>query len=549
VTGQGNDRHLQEHQGMNEAPAINPQAQMALRQQLGQGFEFLRQGRLEQAVPLSEQLLAAYPGNPEVQYLATEASIAADKIEKAYGHINAAIAAAPGQPQLLLKKAQILMFMRRRADARQTVQEAAAMVGNDSMAYWEIGKFYNKCDDPASAREYYQKALAAGGNNATLLYDLAISQFFLGDFSEAEKNLDAYLARVTQNGYAYYLRSTLRAQTEDNNHVAELRARLQAEFPDASGRAACLYALAKELEDLGRDDESFAALTEAAATKSRTLQFDLAPELAAIEAIRKAYTAEVMQAPTAGHDEEGAIFIVGMPRTGTTLVERMLSRHSDVAAAGELMDFGQALVAATQPRFDAQPGITPAEASLSMDFAALGRDYMASARQAASGGRFFIDKMPVNFIYCGIIRKALPKAKIIHLVRDPMDSCYAVYKTLFSKAYYFSYDLDELADYYASYHRQMRHWHEVMPGQILDVRYEDLVADPEGQARRILAWCGLDWQDAVLAPSENDTPSTTASAAQVREPIHTRSVQKWRRFETGLAPLKARLQAAGVIDD
>jgi hypothetical protein len=357
------------------------------------------------------------------------------------------------------------------------------------------------------------------------------------------------LAQVPQNGYAYYLRSTLRTQTEASNHVAELRARLQAPFQDDSGRAACQYALAKELEDLGQDDASFATLTEAAATKNRTLQYDLPSDLAAIEAIRSAYTAEAMQADVAGHDEEGAIFIVGMPRTGTTLVERMLSRHTDVAAAGELMDFGQALIKATQPRFDELPDNTPAEASLTMDFAALGRAYMATAREAALGSRMFIDKMPINFIYCGIIQKALPKARIIHLVRDPMDSCYAVYKTLFGQAYFFSYNLDGLADYYATYHRQMRHWHEVMPGQILDVHYEDLVTDPEGQARRILAFCNLDWQDAVLAPSENEKPSMTASAAQVREPIHARSVQKWRRYEAGLAPLKARLQAAGVIGD
>jgi Flp pilus assembly protein TadD len=539
---------LQEQHGMNEAQTGGTQARAALRQQIGQGFEWLRQGRFDEVVPLSDRLVAEFPDDPEVRYLACEIYLAADDVGKAYEHIVAANAAAPGQPQLVLKKGQVLMFMRRRAEARQAAEEAAALVGNDPMANWEIGKFYMKCDDPEMARNHFQKALANGGQNATLLYDLAIAQFFMGEFAGAETNLDSYLKRVTQNGYAYYLRSTLRRQTESDNHVVELQARLQSEFPDASGRSACLYALAKELEDLGRDEESFAALTEAATAKNRTLQFDLAAELAAIEAIRAAYTAQEMQTETVGHDEEGAIFIVGMPRTGTTLVERILSRHPDVAAAGEIMDFGQALVTATQVRFDVMPDKTPAEASLTMDFATLGRDYMASARQAAPGSRLFIDKMPVNYIYCGIIKKALPNARIIHLVRDPMDSCYAVYKTLFNQAYYFSYDLDKLADYYTAYHRHMRHWHEVMPGAILDVHYEDLVTDPEREARRILAWCGLDWQEGVHLPSESDKPSSTASAAQVREPVHTRSVQKWRRFAAGLAPLKARLVAAGIID-
>ena len=213
-----------------------------------------------------------------------------------------------------------------------------------------------------------------------------------------------------------------------------------------------------------------------------------------------------------------------------------------------LLDFGQLLAAAARKCMQANPGKTLLEASLMIDFAALGRAYMASAREAAAGSRMFIDKMPVNYIYCGLIRKALPNAHLIHLVRDPMDSCYAVYKTLFNQAYYFSYDLDELAAYYTSYHEMMRHWHAAMPGDILDVHYEELVTHTDDTARRVLEWCGLDWQPAVLSPSDNAAPATTASAAQVREPIYTSSVQKWRRYEAGLAPLKTRLVAAGVVD-
>jgi hypothetical protein len=243
------------------------------------------------------------------------------------------------------------------------------------------------------------------------------------------------------------------------------------------------------------------------------------------------------------------IFIVGMPRTGTTLVEQILCRHSDVQSAGELLGFGQVLAAAAQNTLAASGGASLVEASLEMDFSALGRDYMQGARQAAPDSRFFIDKLPVNYLYCGIIRKALPKAKIIHLVRDPMDSCYAIYKTLFNQAYYFSYDLDELADYYIAYHRLMEHWRQAMPGAILDLRYEELVQDPDTQIRRLIEGCGLEWQAAVLDPSSNKGPIMTASAAQVREPIHARSVQRWRDYEAGLAHLKARLQAAGVVKD
>jgi len=533
---------------MDEVQTSGTVADAALRQQLAEGFNLLQQGRLPDAAGLSDRLTASHAGNAEILFLASEVRLAMDDPESALGYIAAAVDAAPGQWPLLLKQADNLIMLRRRAQARQVAGEAAAAAGDDAQGLWQIGKFYSKCGDPVSACRLYQQALAAGGSTPGLLYDLAAAQFFTGDVAGAEQNLEAVLALAPKSGHALYLRSTLHKQTEASNHVADLRSRLDAGFPNAAERAACLFALARELEDLGQADESFAVLAEAAALKRQTLSHDASSERASIDAIQATYTSEVMQAEVPGHDEAGAIFIVGMPRTGTTLVERMLGRHSAVKSAGELLDFGQILGAAAQKVVEANPGKTMAEASLLIDFAALGRDYMRSAREAAFGSPMFIDKMPINFLYCGLIKKALPNARIIHLVRDPMDSCYAVYKTLFNQAYLFSYDIAELAAYYVSYHRLMRHWHSVMPGAILDVHYEELVADTEVQARRMLAWCGLGWQPAVLTPSDDQTPARTASAAQVRQPIYTNSVQKWRRYESHLAPLHARLVAAGIVD-
>ncbi len=515
---------------------------------LAQAFDLLQQGRATEAAHLSDALLAAHPDDAEVLFLASETRLEMEDPESALGFISAAVEAAPGQLPLLLKKADNLIMLRRRVDARQVAAEAAAVAGDDGRALWMIGKIYSRCDDPAGALPLYLQAQRTLGGHPVLLHDLAMARFFTGDIAGAEQDLEALLAAAPMSAHALYLRSTLRRQTEAHNHVDDLQRRLATGFADAVGRATCLFALAKELEDLGQSEESFAALAEAAVLKRQNMTYDAAAERESIDAIALAYTKQVMQADVAGHDEEGAIFIVGMPRTGTTLLERMLGRHSDVASAGELLDFGQLLAAASRKSQAAHPGSTVVEASLKIDFAALGRDYMVAAREAAGGSQVFIDKMPVNYIYCGLIRKALPKARIIHLVRDPMDSCYAIYKTLFNQAYPFSYDFDELADYYATYHRMMRHWHDVMPGDILDVRYEDLVTDTEAQARRVLTWCGLDWEDAVLSPANNATPSTTASAAQVREPVYTRSLGKWRKYEAHLAPLKDRLVAAGIVD-
>lgn len=533
---------------MTQAQSSTDTADAIFRQHIRTAFELLYSGRVGDARRVSDALLAERADNAEVQFLASEVRLAEDDAEGALGFILAAVVAAPGQLPLLIKKAENLIMLRRRLEAKQVAEEAIAAAGNDGKAFWEIAKIYSKCDDPASALPLYERALAIVGRHPELLYDLAVARFHTGDSAGAEGNIESLLENAPKFGHALYLRATLRRQTDARNHVRDLEGRLAAGFPTDTARAACLFALAKELEDIGQDEASFAALAEGAALKRQAIRYDVAAECASIDGIRQAYTQDVMATKVAGDDQTGAIFIVGMPRTGTTLVERMLGRHGEVGAAGELLDFGQALAAAARKVVQANPDKTLVDASLMIDFAALGRDYMTGARQAAPNCHLFIDKMPINFIYCGLIKKALPNARIIHLVRDPMDSCYAAYKTLFSQAYYFSYNFDELATYYTCYHRMMQHWHEVMPGAILDVRYEDIVADTERQARRILDWCGLNWQDVVLEPAANDKPSTTASAAQVREPIYSSSVRKWHRHEVALAPLKARLVAAGIVD-
>jgi tetratricopeptide (TPR) repeat protein len=532
---------------MAEAQATRTALDATQLQQIAAAFDLLRQGRAREAANAADALRAAHPGNAQVLHLCSEAQLALGDDAGALQHLDAAIAAAAEPRSLLLRKAHLLLGMRRRNDARAAAAAALALAGDDTDTLWAIGRIHGKCDDPVAAGQLYQRAIDAGGSHPSLKFDLAGTQFFTGHFLAAERTLDALLAESPAHGHALHLRSILRRQTVGSNHVADLEGRLRSGFDEPAARAACLYALAKELEDLGESGKSFAVLTEAAATKRRTLRHDAAAERESIAGIRERWTAEAMQAASSGHDEAGPVFIVGMPRTGTTLVERMLGRHSEVRSAGELLDFGQALSAAAWRAQAAQPEKSLVEASLSLDFAALGRDYLTGAREAAAGSRWFVDKMPVNYIYCGLIRKALPQARIIHMVRDPLDTCFAIYKTLFNQSYLFSYDLDELANYYIAYHRQMQHWHAVMPGDILDVRYEDVVSDTETQARRLLDWCGLAWEDAVLAPSANTAPSTTASAAQVREPVHARSVGRWRDHEAALAPLRFRLLEAGVI--
>lgn len=242
------------------------------------------------------------------------------------------------------------------------------------------------------------------------------------------------------------------------------------------------------------------------------------------------------------------VFIVGLPRSGTTLVDRILGSHSKVHSAGELDHFALAIVDAVR-RAGGGTQLSRRELiarSADLDFVALGRDYLGRAKYAAAGGECFTDKMPLNYLYCGLIRRALPNAKIVHVVRSPMAACYAMYKTLFKDGYPFSYDLSEIARYYIGYRRLMDHWQATLPGAIHSIGYEALVADPRGQIRKLLDFCGLEWQDACAEFHKNPAPTTTASAAQVRRPLYDSSVSQWRHYAEELAELSGLLNAAGI---
>lgn len=519
---------------------------------LQRGYALLRDGHMQAAFDMGTELLESNPHDAHVLVFASETRFATGALDEALLLTGCAVDADAGNPALLIRKAGLLVQMRRKQDAWAAASEAAVQARAlcDGRGIWQAASVAINCNRPAAAIPLYQEALALLGDEPGLLYDLAVAQFFTGDFDAAEHHLDRMLVRAPHAGHALYLRATLRRQRPDRHHVDDIARRIASRIPKPEWEAAAFYALGKELEDLGEDATAFDALVKGARKKRATLQYDIAAEVAAMEALRASYGAEVMAEFSGGDATEGPIFIVGMPRTGTTLVERLLIETGEVKSAGEPLDFRQLVAVHTQRVLDTGTGLSSAEASRRIDFAALGREYLRSVRDAAPDSRLFIDKMPVNFLYCGLIRKALPNARIIHLSRDPLDSCYAVFKTLFFNAYHFSYDQEELAAYYIAYRQMMSHWHTVMPGAILDVRYEDLVSDLPGQTQRILDWCGLAPASSSVSKAKTETAAfVTASAAQVREPVHARSVRSSRKHAERLAPLVRRLAEAGIAID
>lgn len=424
--------------------------------------------------------------------------------------------------------------------SRLAAIEAGA--GDDARLLQHLGEHYTHCGKPDAAAACYRRAVSLTPNDPRCLYNLSAALIALGRIAEAEALLDRVIALDPRDADAWQNRSTLRRQTTEANHVPGLLKAVEQVGPGPAEVALC-YALAKELEDLGDTDHSFAWLKRGADRRRSLLSYRVEADVAAMAEIARVFDAARFDHPPGGCPETGPVFVMGLPRSGTTLVDRIISSHSDVESLGEINDFALVLMrlaGATGGKGDL------IRRSAALDPAALGRAYLDSVAGYGRTRPMFIDKTPVNFLYVGLIARALPNARIVHLRRHPLDSGYALYKTLFRMGCPYSYDLEDLAAYMLAHRRLMDHWREVAPGRILDIDYEALVADQETVSRRIIDHCGLDWQDACLTFHENATPAATASAAQVRQPIHARSVGLWRRYAAQLEPLAAALRAGGV---
>jgi hypothetical protein len=407
---------------------------------------------------------------------------------------------------------------------------------------------YSKLGDYKRAFDLYDRAVAMRPDDSRYWFNRAAVRRFLGQLSAAESDYDQCIALDPSDAPAYLNRADLRTQTPERNHVARLEQLLAGNSHRWQAVVPWRYALAKEYEDLGAYDKSWGQLTAGAALRRRHLQYNLGRDLATVEWLIEAFPIGAVTAP--GSESREPIFIVGMPRTGSSLVERILSCHPQVFAAGELPDFGLAVVAAARQRLGREG--TRREligASAEVEPARLAADYLDRTRAHTGKTPRFTDKLPLNYLYCGLIQRALPHARIIHVTRHPLATCYGIYKVLFDQGYPFSYDLAEIAAYYLSYRRLMTHWQGLLPGQITEISYERLVASPETESRQLLASLDLPWEPSCLEFHRNPAPASTASASQVRRPIYATALAQWRHYAAGLEPVRQQLESAGIACD
>jgi tetratricopeptide (TPR) repeat protein len=505
-------------------------------------------GELRKAALACKELTERYSDYAPGWASACHVALALAHPAEAVDYIDRALHLAPDNAHFMILKAVALRSSGALAEAASVASAAAVRCGSDAAAYQALGNFYSAAGEHHEALRWFTRAAALAPQSADYGFNRATLLRIVGDLEEAEAEYDRVIALRPHEYEAYYNRADLRRQSPERNHVAELEALVAKGIRHPRGEVLMRYALAKELEDLGAYPRSFEQLTLGARRRREHIAYDVQQDVETVEWVKTAFSPVRLHAPPTGCPNDEPIFIVGMPRTGTTLLERSLGRHPEVFPAGELPHFANALTAAVSA-LTGDPRLSRRElvaASAEVDFRSVGQDYLARTRPATGHRTHFIDKLPLNYLYCGPIHLSLPSARIIHLTRHPMATCYAVYKTLFKDAYPFSYDLREIARYYAAYRRLMSYWEAALPGTILNVSYEDLVEKFESEIRRVLAHCELPWHRACLEFHRNPYPTATASAAQVRRPLYDSSMRLWEKYQDELRPLRAMLVEEGI---
>lgn len=507
----------------------------------------LQDGKWERAASLAERLLALDGSDASAHYIAGLANLEMKRMPQALTHLHLASHSAPRRAGIGASYARALASVRLSREALAEADRVMALQPADPGALDELGMAYTLCNAHARAREAFAQALALQPDQAHLLYNYGTALMFTGDLDAAECALERCVTLAPHYWRAHATLAQLRTQTLESNHVARLQALLASHPEDPQAQELLRAALSKELEDLGNIDEAFEELIQAKTAARARLGYDPAADAAIFQCLH--YCAPGPVPDGRGVPDDRPIFVVGMPRTGTTLVERILSSHPLVHSAGELQQFGMVMKRASGSTTPVLLDPDTVRRSADLDWTALGQAYLAATRAVAGEKRYFVDKLPHNFLYAAHIARALPRARIVCVRRHPMDTCLSNFRQFFgdgSPFHGYALDLLDTGRYYLQFEALMREWNTRWPGRIHEVAYEDLIDEQEATTRSLLAFCGLDWDPRCLAFEQNEAPVATASAVQVRSGIYRSSKGRWRHLSERLAGLRDLLVAGGL---
>ena len=537
------------------------------------GLALAAQGRIAEAMACYQRALGIQPDHANAHTNMGLTLAAQGRIEHAIVFLKRAVVLNPRNAVTHNNLGVALASQGRTADAITQYQRSLALNPNYAGAHNNLGVALAAQGRTAEAITHYQRALAIRPDHASTHSNLGIALADQGLIADAIAHLerallldpnhaDAHnnLGRVLRNegrfdeaiahydraiairpdyGEAYLNRALVKSFHRGDPYLTVLEELTTKGKLPASKAVYIHFALAKALEDTKDYSRALEHLHKGNALKRSQIHYDEAAALAQFEQIAKVFDGRLLDHfRSAGDPSPVPVFVLGMPRSGSTLIEQILSSHPQIHGAGELTAFETAArnVFSTGDRMAAYPDCVSLVDNATLR--RIGQFYLERLPALVDGKIRLIDKFPGNFFHIGLIRLVLPNAKIIHTMRHPADTCVSCYSKLFTSGNYYTYDLAELGRFFRGYSKLMSHWRSVLPlGSMLEVSYEDVVSDLEGQARRLIDYCGLPWDDRCLNFHKTARTVRTASAVQVRQPLFRSSLERWRKYQSGIAPL------------
>lgn len=502
----------------------------------------LADGRLAAAEPLLRTRLKACPTDVAAMRMLAELGARLGRYGDAHALLDRALELAPGFDAARFARA---LMLSRQSRSEEALAEVDGLLAREPrhIGYRNLkASILVRVGDFAGAVALYEAVLADLPDQPKTWMSLGHVLKTVGRTADGISAYRRSIALQPGLGESWWSLANLKTYRFADTDAAAIRAALDSENLEEEDAFHLHFTLGKLLEDAGDHAASFNHYARGNALRRAQIDYDADATTRMVNRARALFTRQFLaEREGEGCDASDPIFILGLPRAGSTLIEQILASHSAVEGTMELPDIDMiARRLATRTGGDGYPGMLAALSAGERE--ALGKEYIERTRiHRRIGRRFFIDKMPNNWVHVGLIHLILPNAKIIDARRHPMGCCFSAFKQHFARGQGFSYDLGDAGRYYADYARLMAHFDALLPGQVHRVIYEAMVADPEAETRRLLAYCGLPFEDACLRFHENERPVRTASSEQVRRPIFGGAVEQWRHYETWLGPLKAAL--------
>ena len=515
-----------------------------VRGMMAQAAEHHAAGRLEEAEPLCRQVLQREPRNVDALRMLGLIAAAAGDLDEAENLLRQALAEAPDHIAALFELGRVLKELERPDDAIDVYKTLIELQPDNPRAHYRLAGVLAPAALTEQSAAAYRRCLELDPRHPGAWLGLGHMLKTLGQQSEGIAAYRRCLAIEPEFGEAWFSMANLKTYRFDDAEIAEMRQRLESDTVNETSRVNFLFALARAYEDRRDYATAWQYYEQGNARQRLLVSYDPVLTETVNDDLIAFFAADFFRSHAGvGNPDPSPIFILGMPRSGSTLVEQIIASHSRVEGTSELPYIGRLTKSLNRNRAD---GMRYPEVLNELEprhFSRLGQNYLAMARMhRVEGTPHFIDKMPNNFPLVGFIHAILPNAKIIDARRHPLDACTGNLRQLYARGQAFSYDQTDIGEYYLQYQRMMDHWDQVLPGKVLHVQYEDVVADLPRQVERILNYLELPWEDACLDYHATQRAVRTASSEQVRQPIYTSGIGYWRHYETQLEELREVLE-------